>query len=387
MAVANESDVAVRTLTKEKQEELQAHLDLEIDAGLRQGLALAEAKRRAKLRVGPISIGIESAREEFGFRWLDGAVSDLRHAFRALLRNRGFGVVAVLVLSASVAINTLIFCMRLEGVILRPIPYKSPEQLVRLYDSGSDQGRFAMAIGRFLDYQANAKSLDSIALYTGHDMELTATAGHSLQASGVEITSDYFSVLGKRPFLGRSFTDAGSSRETPQLHISYGFWRDRFQSDPAIIGKVLRLNREPWTVVGVAPQGFQHVGGEYRSPLQGETVDVWMLLAFRDAPELPLRAYHFCNVIAQVRDGFTQSQARRELETLAANYSRRYPSYGDWTVRMEPLLNEVTGRSRQVVWLLAAAGCLVMLVACANIGGLCIARAVGRRRELSCAAR
>ena len=110
-------------LTAEKQEELQGHLNLEIDSGLRQGLSLEEANRRARLRVGLLSEGLASAREELGFRWLDGLVSDLRHAFRALLRDRGFGVAAVLVLSSCVAINTLIFCM-LEGVVLRPLPYR-----------------------------------------------------------------------------------------------------------------------------------------------------------------------------------------------------------------------------------------------------------------------
>jgi len=369
-------------LTAEKQEEFQTHFDMEVAAGLRQGLSPAEARRRARLRVGLVSEGVESAREEFGFRWLDGAVSDLRHAFRALLRNRGFGAMAVLVLTASVAINTLIFCM-LEGVILRPLPYRSPKQLVRLYDSTAGAPKFPPALGRFLDYRANARSLESIALYTGHDVELTGSRGHSLQLTGVEITPGYFSVLGKAPFLGRAFSDADLHHGIRNAIVGYRLWRDRFQSDPAIVGKLIRLNREPWTIVGVAPEGFQHIGGDYRSPLQGETVDIWLPLDFLDAPEIALRAYHYCNAVARIREGFSETQARKELAILAANYSRRYPDYGTWTARIEPLLNEVTGRSRQVIWLLAAAGGLVLLVACANIAGLCVARAVSRRKELS----
>jgi macrolide transport system ATP-binding/permease protein len=369
-------------LAAEKREEFEAHLGMEIEAGLRRGLSLDEAKRQALLRAGRISAGLESTREEFGFRWLDGAVSDLRHAFRALLRNRGFGTVAVLVLSASVAINTLIFCM-LEGVLLRPLPYRSPQQLVRVYDASTGQPKFPVSLGRYLDYRAHAKSLDSIALYTGHDMELTASRGHSQQLTGVEITGSYFSVLGKAPVLGRTFTDDDLHTGIRNVIISNRLWRDRFESDPSIIGKLIRLNREPWTVVGVAAEGFQHVGGDYRSPLQGETVDLWLPLDFLDSPEKALRAWHFCNAVARVRNGFTESQARQELKTLAAHYSRRYPDYGTWTARIEPLLNEVTGRSRQMVWLLAVAGGLVLLVACGNIAGLCVARAVSRRKELS----
>lgn len=368
-------------MAAEKAEELELHISMEVEAGLRQGLSVEEARRRARMRVGLVLEGVESTREELGFRWLDGAAADLRHAFRALTRNRGFGTVAVMVLSASVAINTLIFCM-LDGVVLRPLPYRSPKQLVRLYDSTAGAPKFAMALGRFLDYRANAKSLESIALYTGGTVELTASKGHSKQLIAVAITSGYFAVLGKAPFLGRAFTNADLRSGIHNVVISYRLWRDRFQSDRMILGKTIHLDREPWTVIGVAPDGFQHVGGEYRSPLQGETVDIWVPLPL-DGPEMMIRDYHFCNAVARIREGFTEMQARKELEILAARYSQRYPDFGKWTVRMEPLLNEITGGSRQVVWLLAAAGGLVLLVACTNIAGLCLARTVARQKELS----
>ena len=309
-----------------------------------------------------------------------GAASDFRHAVRALTRNRAFGAVAVVVLAASVAINTVIFFM-LEGVVLRPLPYASPERLVRIYDSSEGQPKFPVSIGHYFDYRANARSLDGIALYTGQDMELSADS-RSEQLTGVAITSDYFSVLGKTPFLGRAFTDDDLRREVRHAILSHRLWRERFRSDPAIVGKSIRLNRAAWTIVGVAAAGFQHVGGEYRSPLQGESVDVWIPLAV-DQPERAIRGFHYCNAIARLRTGYSESQARGELDRLAVADAQRHPQFGAWRARVEPLLNEVTGPSRQIVWLLAAAGGLVLLVACGNIAGLSVARALSRRHELS----
>ena len=368
-------------MSAEKREELELHLGLEVEEGIRLGLSPEEARRRAKMRAGVVSEEMEPVRREFGFHWMNGAAGDIRHAFRALTRNRGFVAVAVLVLSASVAINTLIFCM-LDGVVLRPLPYKSPERLVRLYDITPGTPKFPMSRGRFVDYRANARSIESMALYTGNDVELTATEGHSKRLSALAITSDYFSVLGKTLFLGRAFTDSDLRASVRKVIISYPLWREQFHSDPEIIGKAILVNRRPETVVGVAPKGFQHIGGEYRSPLQGETVDLWMPLQM-DSPETPMRAYHFTNVVARVRGGFTLAQSRQELGILAARYSQRWPAFGKWSVRVEPLLDEVTGRSRQVIWLLMVAGGLVLLVACANIAGLCVARAVARRKELA----
>jgi predicted permease len=362
-------------------EELQLHHDLAIEDGLRRGLSPDEAQRRARQRVGDVTHGVEATRAAMGVGWLDGAAGDLRHAVRALTRNRGFGAVAVLVLAASVAINTLIFFM-LDGVVLRPLPYRSPDQLVRIYEASEGQPKFPLSIGRFLDYRTSARAIEAIALYTGQDMELSGVDGRSEPLTGLAVTSDYFTVLGRPPALGRAFADAELKRNTRLAIISHRLWRDRFRSDPSIVGKPVRLNRMPWTIVGVAPEGFQHVGGEYRSPLQGETVDVWTPLAV-DLDDGGLRGSHFCNAIARVRGGVSDAQVRDELSRMADAYSKRYPNFGDWKARVEPLLGEVTGRSSRIVWLLVGAGGLVLLVACANIAGLSVARAVARRKELS----
>jgi predicted permease len=364
----------------ETREELQFHLDMEVAAGLRDGLSVEDARRRARLRAGQLSDGLESTRDALSVRWLAGMAADLRHGARALIRDRSFGAVAILVLAATVAVNTLIFFM-VDGVVLRPLPYHAPDRLVRIYETSRTEPRFPVAIGRYLDYRANAAALEGIALYTGQDMELSGTGGGSKRLTGVAITSEYFAVLGRVPMLGRAFEERDLRRDIRHVILSARSWRQDFQADPAIVGKAILLNREPWTVVGVAPDGLQHVGGDYRSPLQGETVDIWLPLSV-EGSEGRLRFSHFCNAVARLREGATLAQARQELQALGTRYEERFPKAGQWGVRIEPLLSEITGGSAQVVWLLVAAGGVVLLVACANIAGLTVARAVARRREL-----
>jgi predicted permease len=163
--------------------------------------------------------------------------------------------------------------------------------------------------------------------------------------------------------------------------LSHRLWRQQFGSDPNVVGRAIRLDRVSWTVIGVAPEGFQHVGGDYRSPLQGESVDIWLPLQL-EVPDNAQRYFHYCNAVARVRDGFTPSQVREELGRIATRYDMQFSRNG-WSAAVEPLLSEVTGRSRQIIWLLVAAGALVVLVACANVAGLCVARAASRQHELS----
>lgn len=368
-----------RKAIAERSEELQFHYDQEVEAGIRRGLDPQQARREATVRVGTVAQAMEPTSDALAFSWFDGLVTDLRHAFRSLHRNRGFSLVAVLVLAACVAMNTLVFFL-LDGVVLRPLPYPSPGQLIRIYDTSRSDPKFPVSIGHYLDYRANAKSLDSIALYTGRDMELTGN-GRPERLIGVAVTAEYFTILGSSPSRGRNFTESDLTSGIRQVILSHKLWANRFQSDASIVGKAIQLDRTPWTVIGVAAPGFQHVGGDYRSPMQGESVDIWLPFNLKQ-PENSVRAFHFSNAIARIRSGFTLTQARDELGRLIRVYNETYPKYGKWEVRAEPLLSEVTGRSSQVVWLLTAAGGLVLLVACASIAGLCIARAMARQKEL-----
>jgi predicted permease len=201
--------------------------------------------------------------------------------------------------------------------------------------------------------------------------------------TGVRVTHDFFSTLGVQPVIGRNFVEAEQKGSARVVILGNTMWRTRFQSDPAIVGRTIRLNRENWSVIGVMPEGFQHPGGSYRSPLQGETVDVWCPLA-TDIREQGLRYWHYTNGIARLKAGVPLEGAVEDLNRVMDDLRLRYPdAYTDKKARVEPLSSEVVGQTAWTVKLIMAAGVIVLIVACINIAGLCVARVIARRPELA----
>jgi macrolide transport system ATP-binding/permease protein len=253
--------------------EMRFHIEMETEAGRRRGLSGEEARRQAVLHAGRPSSAMEDARDQLTFPWLSGSLADLRHAATGLLRRPGFLTVAVTVLTAAVAANTLIF-MVVNGVLLKPMPYRDPERLVRIFEWSQRNPKFPVSILNYLEDRRQSQTIESMGLYTGGDMELMH-GDRPERLAGVRITHDFFPTLGVAPMLGRNFLETDLKNSARVVILGNTIWRSRFQSDPGAVGRTIRLNRENWTVIGVMPPGFQHPGGSYRSPLQGETVDVW----------------------------------------------------------------------------------------------------------------
>ena len=370
-----------RKLDGQTEEEMRFHLEMEIAAGMQRGHSRAQAEREARLHAGTVAGSIEDVRDQRGLGWLDGTLVDLHQAWSALRRRPGFLLVAGGALTAAVAVNTVIFTM-VNGVILRPLPYREPERLVRVFESTTRNPKWPISIFNYLEDKRESRTLQGIALYTREDLQLMHQ-DRPERLTTVRITDDFLPALGVSPVLGRNFVPSEMRRGTRVVILSDTLWRSRFNADPHVTGKTLRLDRENWTVVGVMPRGFQHVGGSYRSPLQGDTVSLWAPLAI-DIGDQPQRGWHFTNAIARLKPGISPKAAEEDLNRIMDDMRRRFPDeYSSARARVEPLKSEVVGRSQLTVVVIVAAGALVLLVACVNIAGLFVARVLARRRELA----
>jgi macrolide transport system ATP-binding/permease protein len=370
-----------RQLDRQSVAEMRFHLDTEIEAGIRRGLSREQAEREAHLRAGHIAAALEEVRDERGLGWLDGSWMDLRHAWSGLRRRPAFLFAAGGALTAAVAINTLIFTV-VNGVILQPLPYPVPERLVRVFEMSARNPKFSMSIFNYLEDKRVSQTLASIGLYTRDDLQLMHQDKPERLAT-VRITDDFLPTLGVSPALGRNFLPSEMRRDVHVVILSHTLWKNRFQADPQIIGKTIRLDRDSWMIVGVLPAGFQHVGGDYRSPLQGDTVALWAPIGL-DLRENRLRNWHFTNAVARLKPNVSRKAAEEDLNRIMDDLALRFPdSYSRKRARVEPLSSEVVGRSRVTVEIIAAAGALVLLVACINIAGLSVARVLARKQELA----
>jgi len=305
---------------------------------------------------------------------------DLRYGARMLLKKPGFTLIAVATLSLGIGANTAIFSV-VNGILLKPLPYRAPEQLIRLYESSRTQPKFPMAQGNFQDYRAQNSTLSSMALYTRQDVELSQD-NNPEQLAGLSITSGFFDLLGVQPLRGREFRREDEIPNSGSIVIlSYGLWQRRFNSDPGIVGKSITLSGKPVTVVGVMPAGVQHVGGDYRSMPHGETVDVWMPMELQ--PQAG-RGSHFCNAIGRLKTGVSVEQAFADFNVIAGRLEQQYPgTNSNWRIAVKPLHEEIVGRSRTMLMVLFGAVLFVLLIACVNVANLLLARATAREREIA----
>ena len=370
-----------RRLDADTRAELRFHLDMETAAGIRRGLAPEEAAREARLRAGTVGAGLEAVRDERGLGPLDGSLADLRQAASALRRQPGFTLVAGTALALAVGTSALTVAIA-DGVLRRPLPYPAADRLVRVFEQSQRNPRWPMSIGNYLDIRRANRTLHGLALYTREDMQLMH-GERPERLVAVAVTDSFFPTLGVLPALGRNFAAADLRSAARAVILSHRLWATRFSRDPLVVGRTIRLDAEPWTVIGVMPEGFEHVGGSYRSPLQGDTVAIWRPLAV-DLPENALRQWHFTNVVGRMKEGVGVEQVDADLNAAMADLRHRYPQQNEGTrVQVETLAQSVTRASRATVRLLLLAGGLVLLIACVNVAGLSVARVLARRQELA----
>ena len=356
------------------EEELRFHLEMQIAAGIRRGMSEQEAERAARLRLGGAEAIREAYRDQRGVPVLDTFLQDVRYAARGLRRDTGFALIAIATLTLGIGATTSIFSL-VRGVLLDPLPYPESDWLIRVYESNPQFPLFPVGPHGLLAYRHENQTLSGFAGYVREDLQL-AIDSRPERLRGLQVSSNYFRVLGVPPARGRTFTWAEEREKADVVILSDVVWRTRFQADPSVIGRPLRLSGRLFTIVGVMPAGFEHVGGTYRSTGQGETVDVWWPLPLEKASER--KGWHYINAVARLKPGATVAQARADLAAVSQRIDR---GGAKWDVRAVPLLDDVVGRSSDALVLLLAGVGVVMLIACANISSLLLARATARRRE------
>jgi putative ABC transport system permease protein len=368
---------------RELDEEARSLLELLADEKVRSGLSPDAARRAAAIELGGLEPLKARVRGERAGAWLDGLGQDVRHGARMLRRNPGLAAIGVLTLALGIGANTAIFSV-VSAVLLRPLPYPQADRLVLIWTTEPSRGApiSPTAAPDFREWRRQARGFAEMGAYALADLNLGGDAGGAAgqepeRVQAARVSASLFPTLGVRPARGRLFLPEeerfGSHRE---VLLSDGLWHRRFGGRPQMVGGSISLDGESYTVVGVMPQGMPFFDNV-------PAVDLWVPLAFARDDNFNTRDNRFLTVVGRLGPGTRLEQAQSEISLIAGRIERQDIANAGYGALVMPLREQVVGRVRAVLLVLfGAVGC-VLLIACANLANLLLARAAARARELA----
>jgi putative ABC transport system permease protein len=351
-------------------EELDSHLEMLTQENIRAGMAPAEARRAARLKLGGNAQIKDAYRAQAGLPFLDVLLQDLRYGFRYLRKNRTFTLVAVITLALGIGANTAIFSV-VNAVILRPLPYAHPQELITIKGGQSRPD--------LKDFGEQAKTIESIGGFWGYQFDLVGNGEpEQIQASLVSLGA--FDVLGVPPLLGRTLSARDDVAGGAKIAvISEDFWRNRLGGDRAVIGKTLQLSGNTYEIVGVMPRSFWLPA---TSGMFGGGTQVFVPMCVGYPSTCDPRGLHALRAVARLRDGVSRAQAQTEIDSIAAQLAKLYPGENrDRHYQLLDLREYVVGDVRTTVLILFGAVGLVLLIASVNFANLLLAKASARQEE------
>jgi len=359
-------------------EEIRSHVELAVRDRMARGESRAEAESAVRRQFGNELLVREVTREQWGWVWLEQLQQDLRYGFRILLKSPGFSLIALITIALGIGANTALFSV-VNTVLLAPLPYPQPEQLVTLHLSKPNFDTGAIPYPIFRDWQARNRSFSAMAL-SRINAGVLVVNGESEYMRLNYITSDFFPILGITPVLGRNLAPGEDEIGGPALaQISEGMWKRRFGGTPDVLGKKLNLDGNVFTIVGVIPASFDLRLGTFMTTDIYVPIGQWRTNALKNrGAALGLHG------IGRIKPGLTLEQARADMDAVSQQLAVEYPATNrGMKTNMIPMKRSITGEFRGVLLLLLGAVGFVLLIACANVATLLLARAQARKREFA----